>query len=284
MHELTPTPSCYNAYTQRWELLEREPSPTQPYAQLSIATLNVWFGAAHFAERCAATLRLLGELQPDIITLQEVTIPFLDALRVEPWVQAEYRLSDSTGESVDPYGVLILSRIPITEWVIWRLPSAMGRHLVTVQTILNGQPFVCASVHLESQSYSAPIRTKQLSRIFPYLAEHPQLVFTGDFNIDAASAENEQIDPSYLDLWPYLHPFEDGYTVDTERNTMRWIHKQKPKRVRFDRMLLRSANQLWQPESIELIGDTPIDPATPAVFPSDHFGLIARLQWNSSAT
>jgi hypothetical protein len=46
-------------------------------------------------------------------------------------------------------------------------------------------------------------------------------------------------------------------------------------RVRGDRVLLKGTG--WRAASIELLGTTPISPALPRVFPSDHFGVACRL-------
>jgi hypothetical protein len=52
----------------------------------------------------------------------------------------------------------------------------------------------------------------------------------------------------------------------------------KAKRVRFDRGLLRSAEERGAPRSIELLGTEPISAVSPDVFPSDHFGLVAVIE------
>ena len=111
---------------------------------------------------------------------------------------------------------------------------------------------------------------------FPALAAEQHVILTGDFNFDTHWDERQYLDPSYQDCWPLLHPYEPGFTVDTERNHMRLLAKRQDKQTRFDRIFLRSSAPGWQLESIELLGDTPISSATPDIFPSDHFGLLAQ--------
>jgi len=49
---------------------------------------------------------------------------------------------------------------------------------------------------------------------------------------------------------------------------------------RFDRMLIRSQNNAWQVQSIEIIGKEPIYIETGEVVNiSDHFGLLAQLHF-----
>ena len=266
----------YDQHSQQWVLDTPRVSESAVYAQLSVATLNVWFADIHFGMRCAAILELLRAASPDIITLQEVTPALLNDILHSPWIQAAYRLSDIVGTSLDPYGVLILSRLPIHSWELVPLATAMGRQLVIARAALNGMTTAFASVHLESKATMASIRIKQMQRIFPALAAEQHVILTGDFNFDTHWDERQYLDPSYQDCWPLLHPYEPGFTVDTERNHMRLLAKRQDKQTRFDRIFLRSSAPGWQLESIELLGDTPISSATPDIFPSDHFGLLAQ--------
>lgn len=70
-------------------------------------------------KRIVAALKYLRDTRADIIGLEEVTQRFLIQLLREKWVQQEYYLSDSTsGSTVKPYGQLLLSRIPFTQYVV----------------------------------------------------------------------------------------------------------------------------------------------------------------------
>jgi tyrosyl-DNA phosphodiesterase 2 len=280
MFSIDLTPGKYVPDLQQWQPLRAQEVKRSDINHLTVATLNVWFDENYYFDaRCRATLALLATDQPDIITLQEVTPAFLTQILHTPWIQAAYQVSDIYGDSIDPYGVLILSRLPIVNWQLIILPSRLGRYLVTAQALLNQTTTTFASVHLESRSYSAPTRAKQLARIFPHLASEPHVIVTGDFNFCSTSDENRQLDPTYQDVWPLLHQTEPGFTENTDVNTMRWFQTGKHEQVRFDRILLRSQQPGWQARSIQLIGTEPISTATPDIFPSDHFGLLGRFDW-----
>ena len=281
MSEAIATPGYYLHDIHQWMPLDQRDVASLALECLTIATLNVWHSPDFFHQRCHATLALLASFHPDLIALQEVSPAFLDQVLKTPCVQAAYHISDISGSSVDPYGVLLLSRFPIGDWQLLALPSAMGRHLVTAHALLNGTVTTFASVHLESFSHATPTRAKQLARIFRHLAPDQHVILTGDFNFCSTWDENQQLDPAYQDIWAALHPEQAGFTEDTERNTMRLLHTGKPKQVRFDRMLLRSRPPGWQAEAIELIGTEPIAGSTPDIFPSDHFGLVSRLRWQT---
>src|SRR4051794_17763191 len=95
--------------------------------QLSCATFNVWFDRYAFEQRAAALLAILEECDVDVIALQEVTPPLLERLLATPWVRARYAISDHSGITVWPYGVLLLTRWTPQRLSFHPLPSEMGR-------------------------------------------------------------------------------------------------------------------------------------------------------------
>jgi tyrosyl-DNA phosphodiesterase 2 len=156
----------------------------------------------------------------------------------------------------------------------------MGRRLLVAELALNGTITSVATVHLESLRASTDTRAEQLAQIFPLLALAPHALLMGDFNFCASWVSAQaHLDPGYSDLWAALHPDELGYTEDTAINTMRLQQKGRHKHVRFDRVLLRSRQPGWSPQAIQLLGTTAIHAEAPAIFPSDHFGLLAQLTW-----
>lgn len=250
--------------------------------ELTFVTYNVWFGKYYQKKRCEALLKIIRDCDADIIGLQEVTRGFLDVVLKQEWVQDNYIVSDAKGVTVQPYGVLLLSRIPMQQLFLGKLPSLMGRKLLVAELCVNGQTINVATVHLESQKQLAPIRALQLAQIFPLLSNSQHAVLMGDFNFCSTwTSENANIDDSYQDMWPVLRSDEPGYTEDTDINIMRLQIKKKEKKVRFDRILLRSLSNEWQPKSIQVLGTEPISQEMLHVFPSDHFGLVGKLAWKT---
>jgi tyrosyl-DNA phosphodiesterase 2 len=254
----------------------REPPPVAPApAAITLITWNVWFAPYSFDERFRALLAEVHARRPDVVCLQEITPESLALLLAEPWVRAHYRISDARGDTFEAYGVVILSRLPIRALEIHDLPSHMERRLLMAEIA----GLVVGAVHLESMK-NPETRAFQLAEIFPRLkaAGHDN-VLCGDFNFCGSWAdENANLDPAFVDLWPALHRRSPGYTQDTEVNAMLMNVKHKDKRVRYDRILLRSARGAWRARSIELLGTAPIAEGSPDVYPSDHFGLAAVLE------
>lgn len=250
--------------------------------RLRVMTYNVWFGDYMFDPRAVALLSLARDYAPDIIGLQEVTPRLLTKILEADWVREHYFLSDTTGTSVTPYGTMLLSRFPLRAQRLYPLPSGMHRQMVTAEVHLNGQILQVANVHLESKKHNASMRAAQLRGALKLLEHARHCLLVGDFNFCSSWPEENSVLPAeYQDLWPALRPEEPGYTVDTEVNLMRLLQKDKRKANRFDRILLRGRAPGWQARSIELIGIDPISPQYVDVFPSDHFGLVADLQWDA---
>lgn len=238
-------------------------------SQLSVSTFNVWFDPFFAQERYQAIADLLAPDPPDVMAFQEITDAALEVLLAQPWIRKHFLSASIVGRRVGPYGMLLLTRVPMTEVTYTRLPTRARRGFVRADLRINGARTVICSIHLDSGKRSASIRERQLGRIFGTLTLDSDAVVLGDFNM--RDGENHLIEPPFHDVWPVLRPDEHGYTEDTSINDMRYDSTGKKRHVRFDRVLLKGRQ--WQPESIELLGSKPISPDHPRVFPSDHFGV-----------
>mmetsp|Transcript_2692 Transcript_2692/g.9534 ORF Transcript_2692/g.9534 Transcript_2692/m.9534 type:complete len:303 (+) Transcript_2692:280-1188(+) len=259
----------FNAEKLQWELVDPAPQPdavpNTNLDQISFVTFNVWFSNAFFEQRAEALFRIVDSLHPHFVCLQEVTPRFVALLREQEWVQRDYYCSDAIGTTVNPYGVLMLSRLPVSRFVLHTLPTNMGRKLLVAETMVNGELFRVSTVHLESLQ-NPLYRKAQLGLIYPILSrggcKHSAVM--GDFNFCSESTENPtNIKNDYLDMWPTVHGLSEEAI---EEGKTRVDH-------RLDRILVRSPS--FKPSSIRKLGTEPISDATPHVFPSDHFGLFA---------
>ena len=270
-------PWGFDPSLQRW--VDRgAAAAAAPRAAVTLATFNVWFEEHEFDARGAAMLGLLRTSGADVIALQEVTAPFLERMLREDWVRREFTVSDATASTIPDYGVILLSRLPVRAFEVHDLPTTMSRTLLVARVATGSRDLTVGGVHLESIPEFAPYREAQLREIFRILEPAENAVLMGDFNFCSTWEENANLDDRYADLWPLLHPDDPGWTVDGESNAMRRALGKSAKRVRFDRILARSAGGALKLRSIGLLGTEPISPDRPDLLPSDHFGLAATLE------
>jgi tyrosyl-DNA phosphodiesterase 2 len=245
---------------------------------LKLVTFNLWFDEYRWEERLAAALGAIADCRADVVGLQEVTPRQLERILSTDWLRDRYQVSDASGETVQPHGAVLLSRLPMHALALCPLPSQKDRKLLVAEIGTRCGALYVGTLHLESSPENTASRLEQLDRVLPGLHGADQAVLMGDFNFDPMDlSEQSRIEGRYADLWPTLRGEEPGYTADSERNAMRFAHKQVHKRVRFDRILLRSAGAVWRPVSVDLIGTAPISAAHPEVYPSDHFGVCGVL-------
>jgi tyrosyl-DNA phosphodiesterase 2 len=268
---------AFDATTGRW--IDIDAAGAVDRDELTLTTFNIWFNSYFAEERYRAIAELLSRDLPDVMVFQEVTRPALTQFLAQPWVREHYLRAAVVGRGVGDYGMLMLSRVPITGVRYTRLPVRFARGFLRAELTINGTPQVICSAHLQSGKASKRLRGWQLRRIFWALRRAENAVILGDFNM--RDDENGRIGAPYCDVWPALRPHDDGFTEDTSINLMRFDSKNKHRQVRFDRVLVKGP--AWLPASIELLGTEPVSKALPRVFPSDHFGVRCGLVRNATA-
>lgn len=260
----------YDADADRWRDLDDHASAA--CHQLTVATFNIWFNELHREQRHRAIGELLSREDPDVMVFQEVTRPALEVFLAQPWIREGYRRAAVIGDH--NYGMLMLSRLPVRRCTYTRLPSRLSRGYLTGEFTVNGHDLKIVSVHLESGKAARQLRARQMSSLWRAFGDDGDVVMLGDFNM--RDDESSALDPRYRDVWPHLRPDDPGFTEDTSINHMRYDMKNKHRQVRFDRVLLKGP--AWNAVDIGLLGRAPIAPSLPRIFPSDHFGVLCRLE------
>jgi tyrosyl-DNA phosphodiesterase 2 len=240
---------------------------------MTLATYNIWNDSSHAERRYLAIAELLSRRAPDIVVFQEVTQTALDVFLEQAWIRRDYVRAAVVGGDAGTYGMLLLSRLPVSSVTYTRLPTRQSRGFLQAELSFHGGRTVVCCIHLDSGKSSRRLRSWQLRRIFGALESVENAVLLGDFNM--RDDENARIGAPYRDIWPALRPDDDGFTEDTSINLMRYDMKNKDRHVRFDRVLVKGRH--WTAAEIELLGKEPIAAELPRVFPSDHFGVECRL-------
>mgnify|MGYP003382581886 CR=1 FL=1 len=249
---------------------------------LACVTFNTWFQGAEPELRYAGLLDVLRKSNADVIVLQEATTRLVDAIMQTQRVRREYGYARAPFriDTIPSHGVMMLSKLPLQSALLHPLPTHMGRNLLVAECRINGQRFVFATAHLESMKPYADVRGEQLKAIFALLDDAPNVIFAGDFNFCSSwLEENSRIDKRYADIWAVLRPDDPGYTQDPDLNRMLALTKRARRKVRIDRILLRSDAHppLWKPATAHLLGVQAVSNQYPAIFASDHFGVAATI-------
>ena len=212
--------------------------------ELRVVSWNLFFAEGYWVDRLHAGVGELMALDPHVICLQEVMERSLSYLLRLSWVRDNFVVSDGGGSgTLAPYGVVILSRIPVKRFVIADLVTRMNRKLLVAELVVNsGEMLVVATAHLESLPESGSYRVAQLLDIHALLAAYRGLaslvVLCGDTNTHDTYPENAAlVSWPFVDLWSLLHPGEDGYTQNGETNPMLASLKDSSFQVRYDRVL-----------------------------------------------
>jgi tyrosyl-DNA phosphodiesterase 2 len=216
----------------RW--VPDQPATRPVCDRLTLVIFNVWFGDFLWQQRLAGLLDVVRACRPDVVALQEVTHRQLQAILATEWVRQDFWVSDIKGRSLEPHGVLTLSRLPIQGLALCDLPSNKHRKLLVAELGLAQSPLVVGNLHLESSARASPLRLAQLDTVLASPQGARNAILMGDFNFDPAQTpEQARLVGHFRDLWEELRPNEAGYTEDTAVNRMRLLHKHKDRTGAF---------------------------------------------------
>eukprot|EP00727_Mastigamoeba_balamuthi_P012540 m51a1_g7909 putative endonuclease exonuclease phosphatase family protein (898) ;mRNA; r:169301-174200 len=228
---------------RRWQRAGRR-GPLRAPGSLRVVTYNVLFHEnAHGALRHPRLLDVVRAEDPDVVCLQEVTPPFLAQLLATAWVRDSYWISDCVGDTVTPYGTVMLARVPAAALTVTELPSRLCRRAIAALFEFEGnRSLAVVTAHLESFPEDSEWRRAQLACMAALAQQSPDAVIAGDFNF-GDGPEDAGLPEGYADLWPLLHAGEGGgdggVTFDPQGNGMTGALG-STRRARLDRVLLRS--------------------------------------------
>ncbi|MDI9886838.1 endonuclease/exonuclease/phosphatase family protein [Streptomyces sp. HNM0645] len=199
---------------------------------MRVVTWNVWWRFGPWEKRRHAILAVLRELRPDVVGLQEVWATGDENLA--RWLAEELGLhwtwaaSDApqrwqrrNGETDVDFGNAVLSRWPIADREVLRLPSAAryedGRLVLhTRLDVPGGPPVPFFTTRLTSDIDASAVRCAQVRELVGFVARHRgdgpyPAVITGDF----AWYEHRDSDAKAADFpRPEVVPLVDAALVD----------------------------------------------------------------------
>jgi len=277
-------------------------------SSLRVATINVWNKSGPWLSRLALIRRELERLDPAIVGLQEVLRFRPDGATDAPLsvhndqlteiadglgYQLAYSVASDYGHGLK-FGNAVLSRHPIVAEQSFQLPgseSGETRSLLYVSCQTPHGDLPVFVTHLNWKFHQGSIRQRQVVFIAERVAElapvgGPQLppVLLGDFNAAPDSDEIrfltglcalEKKTVYFADAWAFAGE-GPGYTYD--RANAYAAKAREPSR-RIDYIFVRGPDRQFRGEPLraELAFNRAELGGPEAVWPSDHFGVVADL-------
>ncbi|MEU5821825.1 RNA repair domain-containing protein [Streptomyces sp. NPDC047803] len=268
-------PHAYAPATGTWE-----PAPSGAKGSAGPLTALTWntlwdrydSDRIDTARRRPLLIEALRAADADVIALQEVEPTLLTLLLGCAWVRAHYILAtDPAGHDVPDTGLLLLSRLPVTEAAVHVLGPHKAVAAVAVETAEG--PLTVAVTHLSSDHSAggAVRRDTELAELATGLAAVAgELVLVGDFN---DGCDRPQTRLAMADAWTEVHgPADDTPTFDPSANPLAAISSLSGRVSRLDRVLLRTDR--LRARAATLTGDAP---GPEGLYVSDHYGVRVEL-------
>lgn len=253
---------------------------------LSVVTLNIYHDKADWPARRPLIIDGLKALRPDVIVLQEVlqhetlrnqAEDIAEALGFECWF-----VSPDPLEDVRRYGNAILTAHRILDRSAHRLePLGDWRTLAHVRIEVGGHVVDIYGTHLHHTPEGGDIRARQVRDLMSLIAARddgtPSLLL-GDFN---ATVDTPELQPVLERWFDALSRFDAGAAAGTTLNP----HYFEPEAQRVVDHIFAQRGR-FEVVAARRILDRPDASGT---WPSDHFGVYARLRFvdaadNASAT
>lgn len=263
----------------------------EPASRLRVVTFNLLNDLRFWPERGPLILEGLRALDPDVIALQEVSLPFDNA----SWLAERLggysvHLRGKTGSRSGREALGILSRLPVAEHSGLSYHK-QGRVAQRVVVEHGGVHWTIANTHLHWSLYDDRTRRAQVRRLLEWLPAASPTIVCGDFNalphyhaigrmierftsvqIDYFGGERLPTFPTPLKRGPGVNHMARARAL---RLLGRALGQDEGWRGTLDYIFVdRSVNVLHT--AVVLNDPAPHDPE---LFPSDHAALLADLAW-----
>lgn len=241
----------------------------------SLLSFNLWgkFGPAP-AERWVYAAKRVKELDADILCLQEASDPYL-LDQFSAAVGKKIVLADHGST-----GLAVLTNLPARnhELVTYRAKSPMEpywRKFIWVRFEADGRAFHLGNTHLSYLRADDEARKSQARQLCEFAAQTPgPVLLAGDFNAEFSSPSLEVLrEFGYRDA---MKGFPDE-AKPTWKNANPFTHFQHERFAdrRIDLILASQAfAECCKVDDCRIVLDRP---SAEGVYPSDHFGVMAKL-------
>ncbi len=266
--------------------------------QFRIVTFNLLNKPSRWDERRILITTELAQLCPDLIALQEVSLPDNNAA----WLAEQLKLagcglytvhvSSKTGPLQGREGIAILSRLPVQRCRTLDLFS-QGRVAQLVQVKIDGQSVILANGHFFFHVVDHVERVRQVEHFLNWLGSTQHGIPTivcGDFNDTPASRSIHLMQQQFTSAHTARHGREPEYTCPTPLkysfSSVRNVFSRLgnclttgsflPWRGTIDYIFVSSRVNVM--ECMPVLNQPA--PHDDTLYPSDHIGLTATLSLN----
>jgi len=267
---------------------------------LRFLTLNLWGENGPWEARLALVSEKLGALLPDVVALQEVRdVPGRVGNQAAVLAGTRgwnYAFAPSTEWGGGQEGLAIISRFPIGAHDFRVLPHSTaqeGRIVLSARIDSDHGEIWVHTTHLSFREHEGRKREDQVQVVDEVMAarktDNPQVVM-GDFNAVPGSDEIRWMTGLtslggrrvfYQDAWELVHPGQPGWTwarANPYTDRMHWLRADR----RLDYIFVSSVrrDRRGTIHSARVLFDDPVVmPGGERLFASDHFGVVAEVQY-----
>ena len=244
--------------------------------RLLVATLNILNLADRWHERLPLILADMAALQPDVMGLQEVVYPMQQDRLIGAAGEAHYTAVRGWAGRPE-YGNAMLVKATLAFEGYERLDLGIGRSAHRVRVALpGGARLLLAVTHLHHPPAAGAERLAQVEALVAWLAsspEHDAMAVVGDFNANPQEPAYARMrEAGFRSAYRERHGAEPAVTWPSGLQAPAMDTDGEPGCL--DYIWLRGAVEV---DDAMLTFNRP-DVDDPTLYPSDHFGLAARIR------
>ena len=258
---------------------------------LVLVSLNLLNDLTFWDLRALLIVAELRRLNPDVIALQEVALPLNNARWLADQL-GEYtvQLQPKTGARREHEALALLSRLPVTPHDGLELIH-QDRVAQRITVRVGDAPLVIANTHLLAWLTDATPRSEQVRRLLDWLPRDVPTIVCGDFNALPHYRAIAVMRERFVSAYSAAHGHEPAFTWPTPLHRGKgWRHRARELGLWLGGIALHRTTR-WRGTVDYIFVDPRLrvhtcdlaftQPARdhPRIYPSDHLGLVARLNW-----
>lgn len=259
---------------------------------LTVVTLNILNDPGLWPRRAPIIVDGLRTMQPDLIALQEVALPSNNAQWIVDQLDGyEVFVCPKTGLKREREALAILSRLPVEEHAT--LPLIVQDRVAHQVTVRHGQiRLAFANTHLYWNPLDDAPRLKQVRSLLDWLPGDLPTIVCGDFNAEPHAGSISTMRTRFASAHEAANGCEPAYTCPTPLLRDTGVRRAtRGTLARLAGLLFKQVNDSWRGtldyifvsegarvRQCAVVFNQPA-PHDDWLYPSDHFGLMAGIEF-----